>query len=67
MKNKQLQLTAEMQNRIYKLTLNPYWIAGLTAGEGSFSIGISSNNSYKLGSRVKKNFSIGLTSTNQEL
>lgn len=72
---KQLQCTAEMRDKISKISLNPHWIAGLTAGEGCFSRGLSPDSAYKLGYRVKFklnktsnfNFSIGLTATNQEI
>jgi len=59
--------TQEMITFVSQVTLNPYWIAGLVAGEGCFMIGISNSKSVNVGRQVKPNFQIALTRTNQHL
>ncbi len=54
--------STEMQSLVRQVQLNPWWIAGLIAGEGSFIL--SFNSASRL---VKVSFQLSLTSTNQHL
>ena len=47
--------------------MNPFFITGLTDAEGSFSVSIKKNNSYKLGWSVNPVFTIGLHKKDLEL
>lgn len=52
--------SSEMQSFVSQVDLNPWWIAGIVAGEGSFIISHSDSN-------FTVRFSIALTTTNQHL
>jgi hypothetical protein len=54
----EVSYTNEMQTLVKQTDLNPWWIAGITAGEGSFMIIHSDFN-------FTAKFSIVLTTTNQ--
>ena len=65
MTNVEIRLTPEIKTLINSVVVDPWWIVGLTAGEGCFIVHVQSDSSYRLGYRVQINFSISLTVTSQ--
>lgn len=56
---KRFVLTPEIQTLLDQAQpVNPHWIAGFTAGEGSFGIQVFDDPTVKLGKRAKINFTI---------
>ena len=60
---KSIRLDTELLN----LNLNPHWVVGFTAGEGSFSIGITKSLTVKTGFQVQLRFQITQHSTETAL
>jgi NADH:ubiquinone oxidoreductase subunit 3 (subunit A) len=53
-------LIATHQPLIHQPAMNPWFLTGLTDGDGCFCISIIKNNKYRLGWRVQQSFTIGL-------
>ena len=49
------------------LKINPYFITGLTDGEGNFSLGVMEDNKYKAGWRLLPVFQIHMSGVDKDL